>query len=102
MFGSIKSDASRMRRRLHELTVKHGGIFFIPFWGVVVFGGLTLILHVCDEVFVTRKPLVLSLTVRIVIEKLLGGLMWGSIMWGVYGFTFRNAQKQDGSKDAKQ
>ncbi|MGB0064671.1 MAG: hypothetical protein WBP85_09520 [Terracidiphilus sp.] len=86
-----------MRKLLREATIKYGAPFFILFWGVLCFGGLTLLLSVCDSVFANHKPLTSFLTVGIVVEKLFGGLVWGSIMWLLNGFLFRAAKKKDQS-----
>ena len=83
-----------MLRPLREATIKYGAPFFILFWGVLCFGGLTLILHVCDEVYANHKALGSSLTPGIVVEKLVGGLAWGLIMWFLNENLFRDAKKK--------
>lgn len=86
-----------MRRALREATVKYGAPFVILFWGVFVFGGLTLVIHVCVDVFTNHKSLVSSLNLGIVAEELAGGLFFGLVMWFTNGLFLRNAAKKNQS-----
>jgi hypothetical protein len=76
------------------MTVNHGGLVFVLFWGVLFFGGLTIITHVFVEMVSAHKSLSTSLSIGIVIEKLIGGLIWGSIMWSLDIWLFRDARKK--------
>jgi hypothetical protein len=86
-----------MRRALREATIKYGAPFIIFFWGVLFFGGLTLVLHVSVAVFAYHESLASSLNWGIVAEKVAGGLIFGSVMWFTDGMRSRDANKKDQS-----
>jgi hypothetical protein len=86
-----------MRRALREATIKYGALFTILFWGLLFFGGLTLVLHVCVDMIANHKSLASSLNLGIIAEKVAGGLIFGLVMWLTDGFSFCDAKKKDQS-----
>ena len=97
MFRKIISSASRARQHLREETIRRGGLFFSLFWGVLCFGGLTLIFDVCRDVIFAHRSLASFRTARIVAEDLIVGLMWGAGMWWWVRTDPRRATKEGGS-----
>jgi len=98
MFRKVISSASSVRRSLREQTIRRGGLFFTLFWGVLCFGGLTLISDLYDDAASSHKTFAASLTVKIVVKHLFMGLFWGSVMWLFVGSDGRRAKKADESK----
>jgi hypothetical protein len=87
-------------RLLREATVKYGAPFFILFWGLLCFGGLTLVIHICVEIFSAHKSLSSSLTAGVILEKLIGGLAWGATMWFVNGWL-SGAQRKNKKRNGQ-
>jgi hypothetical protein len=58
MFSTSRSALFNVARFLREETMQRGAIIFVLFWGVMCFGGGTLLWDVCGEVFGDHKPLV--------------------------------------------
>jgi len=53
-------------------------------WGVLFFGGFTFITDIFIKGFIRHEALNTGAVAGIAMEKLLGGIFWGSTMWFLF------------------
>jgi hypothetical protein len=78
-------------QKFREVTVHRGGLVFVLVWGVLFFGGFTFALDVSDQIFIKHKSMGPADILSTVLEKLLVGIIWGTMMW-----LLRDSSKKEG------